>query len=203
MEIFIFNLNWMTWNLLLGVFAVLFGYMMVRSTNPYFKGLWFFLWFLFVPNTIYVITDLYHSTYQVFSVQVWQLPILLLQYVILEVLGTILFLCALHYFDTFLVKLKISQSVRYVCLIFMNFLLSFGVMIGRFQRTNSWEVFTAPLKVKDDILAFLFSTDLLVYALLFGFLCNLLYFILIRRYNCFISYLKGRRDSFHAKKKHT
>ena len=61
-----------------------------------------------------------------------------------------------------------------------NFLVALGVVVGRVQRTNSWEAVTDPIKVLKDFINVLNSPDLISLVILFGILNNFLYFTLKR-----------------------
>lgn len=176
MNVILFNLDWMFWNILLAVVGVGFGVLMLKTNIKILKLLWFFLWLIFIPNSIYIVTDLYHLTWILPTVEYVLYPIIFLQFILLIFFGVVTFLIGVYIFEKQLKTLKYSEVYIQFSLILLNFIISFGVMVGRFQRTNSWEVFSHPLRVVNDVLNTVFTIEHILYTLLFGFFCNILYF---------------------------
>ena len=60
-------------------------------------------------------------------------------------------------------------------------MVGFGIVLGRIQRLNSWEIFTETERVITDSLQITTSSKLVMYAIFFGLLGNLVYFIFRKR----------------------
>ncbi len=69
-------------------------------------------------------------------------------------------------------KRKISFDFFVVIL---NFAFAFAVAMGRFTRTNSWDVAGDPWRVARDIFTILTSFNAVVFVVVFGVFVNLLY----------------------------
>lgn len=173
MNLLIFNTVWMLWNLLLAGVSVLFGWLAYRARESSSKALLAFLWFLFVPNTIYILTDLYHLTYQRLLLSGFEKIILFVQYLLFIPLGIITFIYSISLFEKAFPRIKHKT----VLIVLINFLIGIAVMVGRFQRTNSWEALSAPMKTINDIATTIKSDNLLYLGLAFGILCNTIYFL--------------------------
>lgn len=168
-----FNTLWMLWNLLLAGVSVLLGRLTYKAKTNRSKILLAFLWLLFVPNTIYILTDLYHLTYQRLFLSGIEKAILFAQYLVFIPLGIITFIYSMNLFEKAFPKIK-NQTIL---IVLINFLIGIGVIIGRFQRTNSWDLFIAPIKTLNDIATTIKSENLLFFGLVFGILCNTIYFL--------------------------
>src|SRR5207248_1183184 len=105
------------------------------------------LWLLFLPNTIYIFTDLEHLIDQWPLLHPFFRIPLLLQYIFFELVGIVTFVIALIPFEKIILPLKLLKKRKIPVLIIFNFLIAFGMVLGRVERINSWEVFTSPLKV--------------------------------------------------------
>src|SRR5476651_1192324 len=92
MPILIYNVYWMVYNCFLALVALGFGYLSIKSKNTFVKALFGLIWLLFLPNTIYIFTDLDHLIYQWPLVQMPLQSVLLLEYLLLEIVGIITFL---------------------------------------------------------------------------------------------------------------
>lgn len=152
MDLILFNTSWMLWNIFLGAISVVSGWFILYIRNIWLKGVLAAIWILFLPNTIYMITDLYHLSYQFFQAAGIFRLIVILQYVIIYITGVITFVWGIYPLEKMLKKSKVfkSKESRVYFLIFYIFIISFGVIIGRIQRTNSWEVFTNTPKVIEN-----------------------------------------------------
>ena len=177
MPIILFNYDWMIYNCYLACLAVGLGYLALRSKGILLKSLFGLLWLLFLPNTIYLFTDLEHLVYQWHLVRPSVLPLFLFEYLFLEVIGIITFLLSFLPFEKLLRKVNFFKHRETVMLIIFNFLIAFGMVLGRVERINSWQVFTQPVKVFNSAINVFISPDLLGLTVLFGLLCNFVYFL--------------------------
>lgn len=180
MGILAFNTVWMLWNIILACIGLLFGWLMVRSPSLKVKMVFGFFWLLFVPNAIYIVTDVIHIPVQVAKIDALLIIPLLLQYVILEIVGITTFVVSMYFFEVTL-KLKqfrLSKSFIILLLIATNFVIGFGVVVGRVQRTNSWDVFLNPGRVIEDAYNIVINPNLFIFTIVMGILGNLVYFFL-------------------------
>jgi uncharacterized membrane protein len=136
---------------------------------------------------VYLLTDLKHLFNQWHRVGEWGQFLLLTQFGILTLIGVATYIKGIDQFERGLLK-TIKQSshkqralgrafLRYPNRFFVgfNFLVSFGVIMGRVMRTNSWHVFTQPMRVIRDGLAVLTSAELLFFTLAFGLVVNVVW----------------------------
>ena len=173
MEILLWNTAWMLWNLLLAYTSIYLGRLAYQSKKLPEKIAAGILWLLFVPNTIYILTDLFHITYQRDFLSGFEEVLLFAQYVLFIPFGILTFVYSLSYFDKAMKKLKVG---RVAALVIVNLLIGVGVMLGRIQRINSWDVFFAPIKTFNAVIETLTFPYFLIPSLLFGVLCNIIYF---------------------------
>lgn len=173
------NLDWMTLNVALAVLGLVFGLLFIYIKEKFLKWVFLVLWILFIPNTIYLITDIEYLPKQLVRQNFTFQFLLFLQYLSLVVIGIGTFIYGLSPFDK-LFKGKKNNELKAMIIFALNFLIAFAVVMGKFQRTHSWYVFTDPFRVYRDTLVTLNSTQLMIYVLLFGFLFNAIYFFLKR-----------------------
>ena len=168
MNIFSFNISWMTYNLYLAVLPVIFSWFLFRMLNKLFTFIVGALWLLYLPNTIYVFTDLHHLVEQWPMVDVMGKFILLIQYTLLEVIGLTCFLIAFYPMEKILQQLRLTSKQIVYVLIGMNFLMGFALVIGKFERVNSWDVFFNPMFVVTSTVQVLLSYQMLGLIILFS-----------------------------------
>ncbi len=171
MNLILFNTGWMTWNLSLAFTSVILGWAVLSVENKLLKAFLTLLWIAFIPNTIYILTDLYHFTYQQYLLSGFKEIILVAQYAIFIPFGFITFFSSMNLFEKALEQMKISRNFIFL----LNFLIGIAMVVGRFLRSNSWDLFFNPTRAINDIFAVLITAPFLMLALLFGVLCNLLY----------------------------
>jgi len=179
MKIIVDNFEWMTFNVVLSLLPILFAYLFLKTKNDFLKVIFFGIWLVFIPNTIYLITDLKHLIIQVDKFDIVFDLLLIMQYIALTIIGVISYVYALNPIVEFVKKRIFKQTD--VIIIGFNFVISFGVALGRFERTQSWNVISQPLRVINDINSILMSTETLLFVLLFGTLVNLIWFYWKRR----------------------
>ncbi len=178
MHIILNNLPWMTTNILLALIPVYAGFLFTQTRNIIFKVLFGIMWLAFVPNTIYILTDLIHLPRQLSRLPHSVAPLLFLEYFLLEFIGIVCFILAIYPVERYVVsslKKYRLKSVHFI--ISLNFLIAFGVTLGRFQRTNSWELLTNFSRVVEDVIQIVTTPLMLLFILLFGVTANLIYYL--------------------------
>lgn len=177
MGVLYYNFSWMIYNSFLALLAVGLGYIFFQAKGKFFKTAFGILWLLFLPNTIYIFTDLMHLIEQWTRVSPSAHGLLLLQYLLFEIIGIATFLFAFFPFEKLLRDIRFFKKNKVSSLIAFNFLIAFGMVLGRVERINSWQIFTSPLQVYQSVIHVLTSFDLLGLTMLFGLLCNFIYFL--------------------------
>lgn len=167
MDILLSNLPWMLINLLLAFLGVFFGFLFLNVKNKFFKIIYCILWILFIPNTIYLITDIQHIPEQLFNLNFLTQILLVAQYSILFVFGVITFIFGLRPLE------KITSNI--FIFILANFLIAFAIVLGKTQRTNSWDLLFNPTEVIESTSKLMSPTGI-IYILIFGIICNVVYF---------------------------
>ncbi len=146
----------MPWNLFLAVvpycLVQLFGHRLLSRSRTVGFVLLFITWLLFVPNTFYMITDLFHL-YQRDTVPKWFDLVLLMSFAWNGlVLGTL----SIRKMEKLLaVRLpRLSGNIFVAAMMLLN---AFGVYLGRYLRFNSWDVVTNPFDLFLQILNLVFD----------------------------------------------
>jgi len=173
-----FNASWMLYNIALGFIGVIFGWIMYKSKPVFMQVLFGILWILFVPNSIYMLTDSIHLYADITKVSFVYQVLLVLEYFFLMIIAVILFILSILPFELTVKKLlhKNNHIVISFVLIFMNFIIAFGMVLGRVLRLNSWDVLTNLPEVLRNSIHVLTTSDLLLLTFFFGIICNVVYF---------------------------
>ena len=109
---------------------------------PPFKIPLFLIWFLFLPNSSYLITDLVHL-HSLYSDWKWfDLFIVFVFAFAGLVFGTLSILDVQRFFMVYFGHRKTNALIFLVCL-----LVGYGVYLGRFLRFNSWDALIQPKKL--------------------------------------------------------
>jgi uncharacterized membrane protein len=179
MRIFADNTSWMLFNIFLAIVPVVLGWLLLRIKNGLLKTLIGIVWFLFLPNTIYIFTDLAHIIPNWGMVNNWGRFILLIQYGVLEVIGFITFILALYPFEKIIHKNPVLNKKNRgdLLIILINYLIGFGIVLGRIERINSWDALFNIKSVFQASLHILSSPELLFLVIFFGLLSNFYYFL--------------------------
>lgn len=177
MDIILSNLGWMSFNIFLAFVPVLFGWIMLKNRSLTIKIITAAIWITFLPNTLYLLTDITHFFEDARILRGAYLGIDLLMYLVLIVLGVFTFTIAMYPFERLVFprqsKKKIKRNIP--AFFILNFIVGFGMVLGRVQRTNSWEVFTDIEKVLVGSLATISSLKLMFLAIIFAVLCQVIY----------------------------
>ncbi|MGF7108881.1 DUF1361 domain-containing protein [Treponema pedis] len=133
-----------------------------------------FIWLIFFPNALYIVTDIIHLKTASPTVR-WYDLILLFSY---SFAGLFYGFVSLDFMET---KIKILFKIKYPQIVsaLVIYLSAFGIYLGRFLRWNSWDLLTNLSQVLSDL--FLPIKNPFIHArtwafiLLLGTLFNLLY----------------------------
>ncbi|HVM88914.1 MAG TPA: DUF1361 domain-containing protein [Puia sp.] len=109
----------------------------------------FAIWLAFVPNTFYILTDLYHigDNYNDFSMPQWFDLAMLLSFAWNGLLLGIL--SVRHIEKVVIARFRIKHELLFLYpVMWQN---AFGIYIGRYLRFNSWDVISDPFHLIRDI----------------------------------------------------
>ncbi len=128
------------WNLFLAwvpLFAAVGIYLMRKRSKQLWPlmGLLGILWFLFYPNSPYMVTDLVHLKPRV-GMPFWFDQVMLTSYIISGLLVGFLSLMIVHK----VLKRFIGGLASWGFAAVMSFLTGLGIYMGRYMRFNSWDV---------------------------------------------------------------
>ena len=178
MNVFEFNTAWMVYNLYLGVLSVIFSRFLFKMPHRIYSWIAGTLWFLYLPNTIYIFSDLHHLVEQWTTVDLVGKIILIIQYGVLEAIGLTCFLVAFYPVEIILQRLGFSKNNLAYLIVLFNMLIGQAIVLGKIQRVNSWDVFMNPNFVISSALTQVNSYQLVVLGILFGLFTNFFYFLL-------------------------
>lgn len=151
-----FSYIFLVWNLFLAWLPFLFALMVVvLRQSKLALGAFGMLWLLFFPNTTYLVTDLIHLHHTNY-IPIWYDAIMLFSFALT---GLMLGLLSL-YFVHAVVQNHFGQALGWLFVMITAVLGGVGVYIGRFLRWNSWDVFTNPITLLNDLVYNLFNPDL-------------------------------------------
>ena len=172
------NALWMGWNLLLAAIPfVLALYLFQQHKRISLSwSLGFGVFFLFLPNAPYVLTDLVHLSRVLPELSSRKELVLWTgQFSLFLLVGFILFYESVRRLEKFLLRKKYLKYQPFFRL-GTFFVVSTGVYIGRFLRFNSWDLFTQPRLVLNS---FRYLNDIPVILFVISFTIGLfaLYFL--------------------------
>ncbi len=179
MSVLLENMPMIGVNSFLAVIPVLCGWLMVKTHQKFLQGTIALLWFVFLPNTLYILTDLRYLPEQWPVMSTTGKLALAVQYGLYEFIGVSCFLLALYPFEKTLVlsRWREHKFILPLLLVVLNFVIGFGMVLGRVQRLNSWDIFFAAPNVLHAAWQIVSSLDLLLLGVLFGILANSVYFL--------------------------
>ena len=130
------------------------------------------LWLLFLPNSPYILTDLFHLRPREYF-PLWYDLVLVLSFALI---GMMVFLKSLK--DMFGMLQKYVKPA-YVAIItpFVFWLISFGLYLGRYLRFNSWNVVNHPFQLMRQSFDILFEKDTIAFTFIFSIFLAFLYYI--------------------------
>jgi uncharacterized membrane protein len=144
-----FTFVFLVWNLFLAFLPFLITELLNRETrwiNHKFNFLLFFLlWLVFIPNSFYILTDLYHlgDDYNDFRVPDWFDLAMIISF---AWNGLLLGILSLRQMEK-LINLHFLKMQDLFFIYPVMWLNALGVYIGRYQRYNSWDLLTDPFQL--------------------------------------------------------
>ena len=118
----------------------------IQERNELVFFISFIIWLLFIPNSFYIITDLFHL-HQRESVPLWYDLALLFSFAWSGLLYGIVSVRQMEkIFEGYF-----SKRFDLLFIVPVMFLNSLGVYVGRYLRFNSWDVIANPFQLAGDI----------------------------------------------------
>lgn len=140
----------LNWNLFLAFIPWLFTMILTLNPNLQKSRLAVFgmlgVWLLFFPNASYILTDLFHLSHHS-SMPIWFDLVLILAFAWTGLMYGFLSLWNLER----LMEQFLSKRVIVMLSVFLLFVSSFGIYIGRYLRWNSWDILHHPGHLIGDI----------------------------------------------------
>jgi len=168
------ELQWMLYNVFLALLPVIFIYLAVKSKSIFFRTIWFLLWLFFLPNTLYLLTDITHFSESIEKTPAPFAPLTVILFILLMITGVVTFILALSPLEKVLRKKKNNNTFLFILLI--NLLVGFGIILGRVERANSWDVLLHPLILLLNAYSIFIYPNLLTAAFIWGIIANIFYF---------------------------
>lgn len=205
MDIFLNNFHFIWINSFLALVPVLFGWLMSKANFTFAKVWTGFIWLIFLPNTIYILTAFTHLFEDWPKVSNLFRAILIVQYSLFALYGIITFVIAIYFFQKLLQgksagwpkkRIKLT-TITAICI--LNFIVGFGVVLGGIERTNSWYILTNPSRVLEDSLDLIYSRELLTLSLGVGLLANAIYFLCVETVATWVPKASLRDKKFFKK----
>ncbi len=145
-----FTFYFLTWNLFLAYLPYKIGGSIMRRPQVIESQFKFWLlfvgWLLLLPNTFYILTDLFHLHKGGAMPQWFDLAL-----IISFAWNGLLFGVASIKRMELVLKLKLNLQKEWVYLYPVMFLNALGIYIGRYMRFNSWDVISAPFDLAKEV----------------------------------------------------
>ena len=182
--------GFLIWNLFLAWIPFIISNTLLTTeakfNSKFYNYFLFIVWLLFLPNCPYIITDIIHLIDIRFHMPVWYDLMLTTSFAFSGMFAGIISLYQIHLF----LNKKIARNKAWLIILFSIFLSSFGVYLGRYQRWNSWDLFTKPLTLFTGIFESMFyplaaytSFGVTILFSLFTIISYLIFIILVNQKN--------------------
>src|SRR5258708_4773078 len=149
MDVVFDNMVMIGLNRFLSLIPIFCGWVMVKTRPKFLQVTFALIWFSFLPNTLYILTDLRYLPEQWNAMSNVGKTGLAVQYIMYELIGLTSFLLALYPVEKRLLlsRWRENKVLLPFLLITVNFFIGFGIVLGRVQRLNSWDIFIDAPKV--------------------------------------------------------
>jgi uncharacterized membrane protein/diacylglycerol kinase len=141
----------LVWNLFLGIVPYFISEWLYRNIvvlkHRVKTSLLMLLWLLFIPNSFYIVTDLFHL--EEFNAAPKWFDLLLIFSFAWN--GLLLGVLSIRKIEMILSAMA-GKSFSLLIILVVMWLNAFGVYIGRYLRYNSWDVFVQPFSLFGEML---------------------------------------------------
>lgn len=138
--------SFLIWNLFLAAIPLYMSYKALQSSSKSTIIAYSLIWLLFFPNSMYIITDLFHLKNRP-DIPLWYDLMLLfsaaMNGIILGLLSIINMEKVFHGFRNKKLKKLATLAVFVLC--------GYGIYLGRYERWNSWDIVAQPHSLLYDI----------------------------------------------------
>ncbi|MFT3826855.1 MAG: DUF1361 domain-containing protein [Chitinophagaceae bacterium] len=146
--------GFLIWNLVLAYIPyVLTNWLQQRPAwivNKLRFAVVFIVWLLFIPNSFYILTDLFHLG-NFYSVPFWFDLAMILSF---AWNGLIIGILSVRQMEK-MIQVHVSAKYELLFIYPIMWLNALGIYIGRYLRFNSWDVLTNPFHLVTDIIEIL------------------------------------------------
>ncbi len=139
---------YMNWNLFLSFLPLLFLFVFEKSKKIYLRILFFIIWLLFLPNSIYMVSDLIHLRDVGPEWLLWFDGMMIFSY---SVVGVFVSSYVLIRMKNILFSFRKNVRLQNLFIIIISILSSFGVYLGRYIRLNTWDIVANPISFMENI----------------------------------------------------
>ncbi len=143
------------WNLFLAFIPYWITWWMIRNISIIENKIKLVIalatWLLFIPNSFYIITDLFHLTH-IESAPLWFDLLLIFSFAWNGILCGIISLRRVEIITTLFRRKGFSILIVFLVM----WLNAFGIYVGRFLRFNSWDIISDPFSLISEILNMVF-----------------------------------------------
>lgn len=137
---------WMIWNLFLAIVPLYVSHHATRVEKRMNRWLLGIVWLLFFPNSIYMVTDLFHLSARE-PVPMWYDLLLLFS---TAVNGVIVGLISLNNMEQAM-STMLKKRLLHLSTFGILFLCGYGIYLGRYERWNSWDIVTQPFSLLSSV----------------------------------------------------
>jgi uncharacterized membrane protein len=173
MSIMLANFSWMGFNIFLALVAVLFGWLLKGTSHKLLRFLYGIVWIIFLPNTLYLLTDISHLFETLQWVKGFYKMLLIFQYLVLLLIGITTYFLAVYPVEKVLSKSMQWHKTGFI--IIVSILVGFGITLGRIERINSWSIVSNAPEVIHASVQLLVSSNLLLLICLYSIISMLMY----------------------------
>ncbi|GAB3909435.1 DUF1361 domain-containing protein [Larkinella knui] len=146
-----FFFKMLSWNLFLAWIPLVVALFLHEGLESRYLPKWtlwpgLLFWLLFLPNSPYIITDLFHVR-SVSEETVWFDTMMIFMCALTGLLAGLYSQLLVHR----MLNARLGRTQTWAVMIGCLILTSFGVYLGRYIRLNSWDLFTDPLELAQII----------------------------------------------------
>lgn len=136
---------WLLWNIFLAAVPYFLSLLFLKSRGVLHQGFMFILWILFLPNSLYVVTDFVHIH---FMRETLYLDILFITSVF--IVSTLMGMRSIYIMHRFF-EMKWKGVILWIGVLGVFLISMLWVYIGRFLRLNSWDILLHPFHFLREI----------------------------------------------------